>query len=111
MTIAEAIAYIDSPEYDATKKIIVGGKVNTADISLDYGNASVWISEDGATKAFQLHRNFYFKKANYTSTDQLKAGDVIKAVGVAKKYNTSYQLDKNNYILVLNGLTAPSEVN
>lgn len=111
MTIAEAIAYIDSEGYDATKKIIVGGKVNTADISLDYGNASVWISEDGATKAFQLHRNFYFKGAKYTSTDQLNAGDAIKAVGIPKKYNTSYQLDKNNYILVLNGLTAPSEVN
>jgi DNA/RNA endonuclease YhcR with UshA esterase domain len=110
MTTAEAIAYIDSPEYDAAKKVIVSGKVFSVNISTQYGNAEVWISDDGSTKAFELYRNLYFKGEKYTATDQLKAGDTVKAVGVVKKYGEVYEMDKNNYLLVLNGLTAPEEV-
>lgn len=106
MTASDAIAYIDSPEFVEGQKIIVSGIINTVKIDLKYGNAEVWISDDGSEKAFELYRNNYFAKANYTAEDQLKVGDTITAVGVAKKQNSTYELDSKNFVLVHNGKTA-----
>lgn len=105
MTASEAIAYIDSPEFDSTKKVIVSGVINTVTISVSYGNAEVWVSDDGSTKEFEFFRNLYFKGAKYTAEDQLKVGDKVSAVGTLTKYKTTYEFAANNYILTLNGLT------
>ena len=113
MTVAEAIAYIDSPDYDAARKVIVSGIINKIDnVNLSYGNAQYWISDDGATPAFEVYRSFWFKDPTktlagqkFTDEGQIKVGDIVKIVGKVKKYKTTYELDANNYLLVLNGLT------
>ena len=102
-TPTEAKEYVDSEGYDASRLIIVKGVINTVSISLSYGNAEVWVSEDGSEKSFEFYRNFWFGGDHYTSADQIKAGDAVMAVGKVKKYNTTYELDASNYMIWVNG--------
>ena len=104
-TVAKAIEIIEAG--DATgDNVYVKGIINKIDnVNLSYGNAQFWISDDGATAAFELYRSFWFGGANYTSEDQIQVGDEVVMCGVLTKYGSTYEMKEKNFLYSLNGAT------
>ena len=105
-TVAKAKQLIDAGEGLSTEVYVKGiitsvGTLNTTFNSLTYN-----ISDDGtATEELNIYSGKYFGGADFTSADQLKAGDVVIVKGQLKKYGETYELDKNNQLYSLNGVT------
>lgn len=105
-TVAKAKELIDAGEGLSTEVYVKGiitsvGTLNTTFNSLTYN-----ISDDGtATEELNIYSGKYFGGADFTSADQLKVGDVVIVKGQLKKYGETYELDKNNQLYSLNGVT------
>lgn len=105
-TVAKAKELIDAGEGLSTEVYVKGiissvGTLNTTFNSLTYN-----ISDDGtATEQLNIYSGKYFGGADFTSADQLKVGDVVIVKGQLKKYGETYELDKNNQLYSLNGVT------
>lgn len=98
-TVAEAIAAAQA----GTGEVYVKGIV-CADpsVSVDYGNATYYISDDGTNSdSLQIYRGLYLNGEKFTDENQLKQGDVVVVVGSLKMYNQKAEMDKNNYIYSL----------
>ena len=69
-----------------------------------YGNITYNISVDGTTTADQLqaYNGKSYNGANFTSADDIKVGDEVVVKGNLKKYNTTYEFDKENQLVSLN---------
>lgn len=64
------------------------------------GVANYYISADGTTtNQLQVYNGKYIGGANFTSADQLQAGDDVSVVGKLKKYNSYKEFDANNAIV------------
>lgn len=106
-TVAKAKQLIDAGEGLSTEVYVKGtissvGTLNTTFNSLTYN-----ISDDGtATEELKIYSGKYFEGADFTSADQLKAGDVVIVKGQLKKYGETYEIDKNNQLYSLNGATS-----
>lgn len=106
-TIAKARELIDADK-GLSKNVYVKGTVSQADEKLDptYGSLSYYISDDGTTgNELQVYGGLSFEGKKFTSVDDIKVGDVVVVYGKLKKYNTTYELDKNNILISLNGKT------
>ncbi|MBO5817079.1 MAG: Ig-like domain-containing protein [Paludibacteraceae bacterium] len=68
-----------------------------------YGNITYNISVDGTTTADQLqaYNGKSYNGANFTSADDIKVGDEVVVKGNLKKYNTTYEFDKENQLVSL----------
>lgn len=105
-TVAKAKQLIDAGEGLSTEVYVKGiissvGKFNPTYNSLTYN-----ISDDGTTNdELNIYSGKYFGGADFTSADQLKVGDVVIVKGQLKKYGETYELDKNNQLYSLNGVT------
>ena len=105
-TVAKAKELIDAGKGLSTEVYVKGiitsvGTLNTTFNSLTYN-----ISDDGtATEELNIYSGKYFGGADFTSADQLKVGDVVIVKGQLKKYGETYELDKNNQLYSLNGVT------
>lgn len=105
-TVAKAKELIDAGKGLSTEVYVKGiissvGTLNTTFNSLTYN-----ISDDGtATEQLNIYSGKYFGGADFTSADQLKVGDVVIVKGQLKKYGETYELDKNNQLYSLNGVT------
>ena len=106
-TVAKAKELIDAGKGLSTEVYVKGtissvGTLNTTFNSLTYN-----ISDDGtATEELKIYSGKYFEGADFTSADQLKAGDVVIVKGLLKKYGETYEIDKNNQLYSLNGATS-----
>ena len=90
------------------ENVYVKGVVCEAPTSINtkYASATYYISADGQnTDRLQIYSGKYINNTDFTSTDQLKVGDVVVVVGNLKMYNGNPEMDKNNYIYSLNGKT------
>ena len=106
-TIAKARELIDADK-GLSKNVYVKGTVSQASEKLDptYGSLSYYISDDGTTgNELQVYGGLSFENQKFTSVDDIKVGDVVVVYGKLKKYNTTYELDKNNILISLNGKT------
>ena len=106
-TIAKAKELIDAGK-GLSERVYVKGTVSQASKSLDatYGSLSYYISDDGATEnELQVYGGLSFEGKKFTSVDNIKVGDVVVVYGKLKKFNTTYELDKNNILISLNGTT------
>lgn len=106
-TIAKARELIDADK-GLSKNVYVKGTVSQADEKLDptYGSLSYYISDDGTTgNELQVYGGLSFEGKKFTSVDDIKVGDEVVVYGKLKKYNTTYELDKNNILISLNGKT------
>lgn len=106
-TIAKAKELIDAGE-GLSENVYVKGTVSKASTSLNatYGSLSYNISDDGTTgNELQVYGGLSFESQKFTSVDDIKVGDVVIVYGKLKKYNTTYELDKNNILISLNGKT------
>ena len=106
-TIAKAKELIDADK-GLSESVYVKGTVSQAGESLNdqYGSLSYYISDDGTTgNELQVYGGLSFEGKPFTSVDDIKVGDVVVVYGKLKKYNTTYELDKNNILISLNGKT------
>ena len=106
-TIAKAKELIDADK-GLSESVYVKGTVSQASESLNdkYGSLSYYISDDGTTgNELQVYGGLSFEGKKFTSVDDIKVGDVVVVYGKLKKYNTTYELDKNNILISLNGKT------
>ena len=88
----------------------VKGIICKAPESVDtrYGSCTYFISADGKTTSDQLqvYSGLFLQKEQFTSADQLKVGDEVIVVGDLKMYKGAPEIDKNNWIVSLNGKTS-----
>lgn len=106
-TIAKAKEPIDAGK-GLSESVYVKGTVSQASKELiaTYGSLSYYISDDGTTgNELQVYGGLSFKGEKFTSVDDIKVGDVVVVYGKLKKHNTTYELDKDNILISLNGTT------
>lgn len=115
LKVSEAIDILTAKE-ETKKAVLISGIVSKIDeISVDHGNATYYISDDGKTdKQLMVYRGKYFNNANFTAEDQLKVGDKITISGVLTNYTDKNQVTtqevKSSQITILNDVTAINEV-
>lgn len=104
-TVAQAIALIDDINSDLTKQVYVKGQISEVESFNDsYGSITYWIKdEEGNT--FQCYSGLGLNSEQFASVDDLVVGSQVVVYGTLKKHNSTYELDKNNYIV---SLTLPS---
>lgn len=106
-TIAKAKELIDAGK-GLSENVYVKGTVSKASTSLNatYGSLSYYISDDGTTgNELQVYGGLSFESQKFTSVEDIKVGDVVVVYGKLKKFGTTYELDKNNILISLNGTT------
>ncbi len=97
-TTAEAIALIDDPNADLSDSVYVKGVVSKVDnYNSKYSSITYWLDDN----AFQIYSGQGLNGEDPQSDEYLSAGDEVIVYGVIKKYNTTYEMDKNNYIVQL----------
>lgn len=109
----------ESP-YNVTKAmdLVLGGEIPAGtvyvkgiisqidDVSMQYGNAQYWISDDGGkTYQLEIYRGKWFGGASFTSTDQIAVGDEVVVSGELTLYKEIVEFKANNVIVSLNGKT------
>lgn len=106
-TIAKAKELIDAGE-GLSESVYVKGTVSQAskELNATYGSLSYNISDDGKTEnELQVYGGLSFESQKFTSVEDIKVGDVVVVYGKLKKFGTTYELDKNNILISLNGKT------
>lgn len=101
-TAAEAIAVIDSGT-GLTGKYVKGIVKETPSFNSTYSSLSYDIVSGEAT--LYIYSGKDLGKAGFVGAEDLKAGDEVVVCGTLKKFNTTYELDKNNYLISINGKT------
>lgn len=101
-TAAEAIAAIDA-NTGLTGKYVKGFVKAAPSFNATYSSLTYDI-ESGA-KTLNIYSGKDLGKAGFVGAEDLKAGDEVVVFGNLKKYNKVYELDKNNYLISINGET------
>lgn len=85
---------------------VKGTIVSVKELSVDYGNATYFISDDG-TEAGQLeiYRGYGLGGEKFTSEDDIQDGDEVIVVGKLVNYNGTYEFTTGSKIYSLNGKT------
>lgn len=100
-TVAQAYELIDNNR-GLTEEVYVKGIISQIDSynSTD-GSITYWISDDGTTTSqqFQCYSGLNIDGTQFTSINDLKLGSVVVVKGLLKKYNTTYEFDKNNILI------------
>ena len=101
-TTAAAIRMIDAGTFDLSKKVYVKGTVSKIQTySAKNKNLTYWLDED----AFEVYSGYGLQGDSIASEDYLKVGDEVVVYGIIKKYNTTYEFDKGNFLYSVNGST------
>lgn len=101
-TAAEAIAVIDSGT-GLTGKYVKGIVKATPSFNSTYSSLTYDI--ESGEKTLNIYSGKDLGNAGFVGAEDLKAGDEVVVFGTLKKYNTTYELDKNNYLISINGET------
>ena len=101
-TAAEAIAAIDA-NTGLTGKYVKG--IVKATPSFDARYSSLTYDIESGEKTLNIYSGKDLGNAGFVGAEDLKAGDEVVVLGNLKKYNTTYELDKNNYLISINGET------
>ncbi len=103
-TVAKAQEIIASGSY-TTDKVYISGIISQIDeVSMQYGNAGYYISDNGTTTGqLQVFRGYYLNGDKFTSEDQIKVGDKVIILGVLTSYNGKPQVNTGSQIVRLNG--------
>ncbi len=104
-TIAEAMAVIDAAPAGTANQYVAGIISQIDSYNNTYKSITYWISADG-TKTNQLevyggligNAATALGKETFTTKEDLKLGDQVVVKGTLKKYNSTYEFDKDNII-------------
>ena len=108
-TVAKAFELIEAGE-GLNAKVYVKGKISaiTEVETTKFFNATYNISDNGKTEGQQLivFHGKYIGGANFESEDQINIGDEVIVYGKLVNYNGTYEVNTNNQIYSINGVTA-----
>lgn len=99
-TAAEAITAIDAGG-DLTNKYVKGVITEVTDFNSTYG--SITYNIESGEKTLMVYSGLDLGKAQFSSKADLKINDEVLVCGTLKKYNSTYEFDKNNYLVTING--------
>lgn len=99
-TTAEAIALINNPntsaEQLADEKVYVKGVVSKVDsYNTTYKSITYWLDDN----KFEVYSGKGLNNTDFTSKDGIKIGAEVIVYGNIKKFNSTYEFDKNNYLV------------
>ena len=108
-TVAKAFELIEAGQ-GLNANVYVKGKISdiTEVETTQHFNATYNISDNGTTEGQQLvvFRGKYLGGANFTEEEQINIGDEVIVYGKLVNYNGTYQVNTNNQIYSINGVTA-----
>lgn len=107
--VAKAFELIEAGE-GLNAEVYVKGKISaiTEVETTQHFNATYNISDNGTTEGQQLlvFRGKYLGGANFTEEEQINIGDEVIVYGKLVNYNGTYEVNSNNQIYSINGVTA-----
>ena len=108
-TVAEAFELIEAGQ-GLNANVYVKGKISaiTEVETTQHFNATYNISDNGTTEGQQLvvFRGKYLGGANFTEEEQINKGDEVIVYGQLVNFKGKYQINSNNQIYSINGVTA-----
>lgn len=105
-TVAEAIALIDAGA--PTDEVHVTGVVTTVgNINTQYKSITYNIKDADADNDFQIYSGKGLDGADVVDVSPVAEGDVVVVKGIIKKFNTTYEMDKNSIIVSIVKDTSP----
>ncbi len=94
-TVAEAKALIDAGK-DLETEVYVKGTVSQVDsYNSTYGSITYWIDNN----EFEVYGGLNFGGEKFAAQTDITVGDDVVIKGIIKKYNTTYEFDKNNVLV------------
>lgn len=95
-TVAQAISAIDAGSL--VNGVYVKGIISQVDsYNSTYHSITYWISDDGTTtNQFQVYGGLRNAENPFSSKDDIEVGASVVVCGNIKKYNSTYEFDKNN---------------
>ena len=104
-TVAQARAAIDAGT--GLEGVYATGIVSQVDsYNSSYNSITYWISDDGTTPdQLEVYSGKGLNNTNFSSVNDVVVGATVVVYGTLKKYGTTYEFDKNNY---LTSYTAPA---
>lgn len=103
-TTAQAIALIDANSAQLKDtKVYVKGTVSSFGNNKDgvnafnatYGSITYWLDDN----AFEVYGGLDNNGEKFESVDDVKKGAEVIVYGIIKKYNTTYEMDQNNWLV------------
>lgn len=101
-TAAEAIAAIDA-NTGLTGKYVKG--IVKADPSFNATYSSLTYDIESGAKTLNIYSGKDLGNAGFVGAEDLKAGDEVVVSGDLQNFNGKYQVNKNNYLISINGET------
>ncbi|MBR4521214.1 MAG: chitobiase/beta-hexosaminidase C-terminal domain-containing protein [Paludibacteraceae bacterium] len=100
LTVAQARSAIDAGG-DLTNKYVSGTISQIDSYNSTYHSITYWISDDGnTTNQLEVYGGLAgVIKSAFESTDDLAVGDDVTVKGTLKKYNSTYEFDKDNMVV------------
>ena len=96
-TATEAIAVIDKGLGLENELYVKGTISEIGSFNEKYGSLTYTITD--GTKTFLIYSGLDIDGAQFTGTQNLNVGDEVVVRGIMKKYNSDYELDKNNQLV------------
>ena len=103
-TVAQARAFIDGLNGGTSTEKYVSGIISQIDsYNSNYSSITYWISDDGTTTdQLEVYSGKGINGANFSSISDVELTAEVVVKGNLKKYNTTYEFDKNNELVVYN---------
>ena len=104
-TVAQAIAFIDGLGGSTSTEKYVSGIISQIDnYNSNYSSITYWISDDGTTtNQLEVYSGKGINGADFSSINDIEVGAEVVVKGNLKKYNSTYEFDYNNELVVYNG--------
>lgn len=101
MTVAQAKSAVDAATSNTLANQYVKGIISQVDgFNSTYNSITYWISDDGTTtNQFEVYSGKGLNNTNFSAATDLNVGDDVTVFGIIKLYNSTYEFDKNNYIV------------
>ena len=101
-SVADAITYIGTlGTATSPSEVYVSGVISQVDsYNSTYKSITYWISDDGTTTGqMEVYSGKGLDGADFSADTDLAVGDSVTVKGYVKKYNTTYEFDKNNVLV------------
>ena len=107
-TVAKALELINAGEGLDAKVYVKGQITSIKEVNTEqFGNATYDISDDAtAANKLTVYRGYFYDNGKFTSSDQIKAGDVVVVYGKLVNYNDNTPQVTNSSIYSLNGVVS-----
>lgn len=96
-TTTEAIAVIDGGLGLKNELYVKGTISEVTEFNSKYGSLTYTITD--GTSPFVIYSGLDIDGAKFTGTNNLNVGDEVVVKGIMKKYNATYEMDKNNQLV------------